>query len=143
MPEVRRLTYAEAVNAALTRAGARLFAEGIAELARLGVTTVLSGVKRGSPMADTIGEWTSGFSHLRDFSPLDEAIEWAEDQIIYGLECGADDYLAAGQGPPVRLGRSLCPVRAGRGGDAQRHQQVHTLLALSDYDRALGPQHVG
>src|SRR4051794_20149270 len=53
--------------AALTRAGARLFAEGIAELARLGVTTILSGVKRGSLMADSIGEWTGGFSHLRDF----------------------------------------------------------------------------
>src|ERR1700681_419485 len=32
--------------AALTRAGARLLAEGIQELARLGVTTILSGVKR-------------------------------------------------------------------------------------------------
>jgi glutaminase len=69
--------------AALTRAGARLLAEGIAELQRLGVTTVLSGVKRGSPMWDTIREWTGTITNLRDFYLLDEAIEWAEDQIIY------------------------------------------------------------
>jgi glutaminase len=69
--------------AALTRAGARLLAEGIRELARLGVTTVLSGVKRGSVMANTIGEWTDGVANLRDFYLLDEAIEWAEDQIVY------------------------------------------------------------
>jgi glutaminase len=69
--------------AALTRAGARLLAEGIRELARLGVTTILSGVKRGSAMATTIGEWTDGIAKLRDFYLLDEAIEWAEDQIVY------------------------------------------------------------
>jgi glutaminase len=79
--------------AALTRAGARLFAEGIAELQRLGVTTVLSGVKRGSPMWETIGEWTVGFTNLRDFYLLDEAIEWAEDQIVYrhGGDIDRDD----------------------------------------------------
>ncbi len=69
--------------AALTPAGARLLAEGIAELPRVGVTTILSGVKRGSPMATTIGEWTRGIASLRDFYLLDEAIEWAEDQIVY------------------------------------------------------------
>jgi glutaminase len=69
--------------AALTGAGARLLAEGIQELVRLGVTTILSGVKRGSTMAITIGEWTGGIGNLRDFYLLDEAIEWAEDQIVY------------------------------------------------------------
>jgi glutaminase len=69
--------------AALTRAGARLLAEGIQELARLGVTTILSGVKRKSAMWITIGEWTGGIANLRDFYLLDEAIEWAEDQIVY------------------------------------------------------------
>jgi glutaminase len=69
--------------AALTRAGARLLAEGIQELNRLGVTTILSGVKRGSAMANTIGEWTGSIDNLRDFYLLDEAIEWAEDQIVY------------------------------------------------------------
>ena len=69
--------------AALTPAGAHLLAEGIRELARLGVTTVLSGVKRQSAMWTTIGEWTGGIANLRDYYLLDEAIEWAEDQIIY------------------------------------------------------------
>ena len=69
--------------AALTPAGARLLAEGIRELGRLGVTAILSGVKRGSAMANTIGEWTGGMANLRDFYLLDEAIEWAEDQIVY------------------------------------------------------------
>jgi glutaminase len=69
--------------AALTPAGARLLAEGIRELERLGVTTILSGVKRHSPMWTTIGEWTGGIANLRDFYLLDEAIEWAEDQIVY------------------------------------------------------------
>lgn len=69
--------------AALTPAGARLLAEGIRELARLGVTTILSGVKRGSAMWATIREWTGGIANVRDFYLLDEAIEWAEDQIVY------------------------------------------------------------
>jgi glutaminase len=69
--------------AALTRAGARLLAEGIQELSRLGITTILSGVKRHSAMWHTISEWTTGVASLRDYYLLDEAIEWAEDQIIY------------------------------------------------------------
>ena len=69
--------------ATLTRDGARLLADGIRELDRLGVTTILSGVKRQSAMGTTIGEWTGGISNLRDFYLLDEAIEWAEDQVVY------------------------------------------------------------
>jgi glutaminase len=34
-------------------------------------------------MAATIGEWTGGTASLRDFYLLDEALEWAEDQIVY------------------------------------------------------------
>ncbi len=69
--------------ATLTRDGARLLADGIRELDRLGVTTILSGVKRQSAMGATIGEWSGGIGNLRDFYLLDEAIEWAEDQIVY------------------------------------------------------------
>ena len=47
------------------------------------MTTILSGVKRGSAMWSTIREWTAGIANLRDFYLLDEAIEWAEDQIVY------------------------------------------------------------
>jgi glutaminase len=69
--------------AALTSAGARLLAEGFRELASFNVTAILSGISRSSPEWKTIGEWTDGLSNLRNFHLLDDAIEWAEDQIIY------------------------------------------------------------
>jgi glutaminase len=75
-----------------TRAGARLVAEAFHELARLGVTVILSGIKRTSKEWETIGEWTSGISNVRDFYLLDTAIEWAEDQIVYRYG-GSIDFL--------------------------------------------------
>jgi len=69
--------------AATTRAGARLLAESFRELAEFDVTAILSGVKRSSPEWKAIGEWTSDISNLRDFDLLDDAIEWAEDQVVY------------------------------------------------------------
>ncbi len=69
--------------AAVTPAGARLLAEGFRELARFNVTAILSGIKRSSPEWKIIGEWTNGLLNLRDFPLLDDAIEWAEDQIVY------------------------------------------------------------
>src|SRR5665213_1077274 len=69
--------------AATTRAGARLLAESFRELAEFNVTAILSGVKRSSPEWKAIGEWTDGVSNLRDFDLLDDAIEWAEDQVVY------------------------------------------------------------
>ena len=69
--------------AAVTRAGARLLAEGLRELAAFNVTVVLSGIPRSSPQWSTIGEWARDLSNVRDFPLLDDAIEWAEDQIVY------------------------------------------------------------
>jgi glutaminase len=69
--------------AAMTRAGARLLAEGFRELATFNVTAILSGIKRTSPEWEAIGEWIKGSSNVRNFHLLDDAIEWAEDQIIY------------------------------------------------------------
>ncbi len=69
--------------AAVTPAGARLLAEGFRELARFNVTAILSGIKRSSPEWKIISEWTNGLLNLRDFPLLDDAIEWAEDQIVY------------------------------------------------------------
>jgi glutaminase len=69
--------------ASMTRAGARLIAEGFRELAAFHVTVILSGIKRSSLEWKTIGEWTDGFANLRNYYLLDEAIEWAEDQIVY------------------------------------------------------------
>jgi len=69
--------------AAMTRAGARLLAEGFRELAALHVTAILTGIERSSPEWKPIGEWADGLSNLRNFHLLDDAIEWAEDQVIY------------------------------------------------------------
>jgi glutaminase len=69
--------------AAITRAGSRLLAECFAELAEFGVTAILSGIKRSAPEWKTIGEWRADAANLRDFHLLDDAIEWAEDQVIY------------------------------------------------------------
>ncbi len=67
----------------LTRAGARLVAEGFSGLAAQNVTVILAGVKRGSPEWNLMQEWTGGLNNMRDFYLLDTAIEWAEDQLIY------------------------------------------------------------
>jgi glutaminase len=69
--------------AAITRAGGRLLAECFGELAEFGVTAILSGIKRSAPEWKTIGEWREDAPNLRDFHLLDDAIEWAEDQVIY------------------------------------------------------------
>ncbi len=69
--------------ATLTRAAARLLAEGFRELAALDVTAVVSGVERSSAIWQALGEWIDGVANLRDFHLLDDAIEWAEDQVIY------------------------------------------------------------
>src|SRR6202171_5976909 len=69
--------------AALTRAAARLLTEGFRELAAFNVTVVLSGAERSSATWQTVSEWTDGITNLRHYFLLDQAIEWAEDQIIY------------------------------------------------------------
>ncbi|MBO4224864.1 glutaminase A [Bradyrhizobium neotropicale] len=66
-----------------TRAGARLVAEAFEELAALGVTVILSGIKRSSTEWKTLREWTAKLGNIRDFYLLDTAVEWAEDQIVY------------------------------------------------------------
>src|SRR6202021_2342707 len=67
--------------AAMTRAGARLFTAGFRELAAFNVTAILSGIKRPSPEWQAIGEWADGISNLRHYHLLDDAIEWAGDQV--------------------------------------------------------------
>src|SRR5580693_940691 len=74
--DLRRVT-------AMTRAGARLFTEGFRELAAFNVTAILSGIKRPSAEWQAIAEWADGISNLRHYHLLDDAIEWAEDQVIY------------------------------------------------------------
>jgi glutaminase len=69
--------------AAVTRAAGRLLAEGFRELASFGVTAILAGIERTSAEWQTITEWTGRLSNVRNFRLLDDAIEWAEDQIVY------------------------------------------------------------
>jgi glutaminase len=74
--DLRRVT-------AMTRAGAHLLVEGFRELAAFNVTVIVSGINRASPEWQPIGEWTEGMSNVRNYPLLDDAIEWAEDQIVY------------------------------------------------------------
>src|SRR6201996_6198256 len=67
----------------VTRAGARLIAEELRELASFNVTVILSGIKRTSAGWKMVREWTEGLTNLRDFYLLDAAVEWAEDQVVY------------------------------------------------------------
>jgi glutaminase len=69
--------------AEVTPPGARLLAEGFRELASFAVTVVLSGVDCASSQWRSISEWTTGLSNLRNYPLLDDAIEWAEDQIVH------------------------------------------------------------
>lgn len=60
-----------------------LLADGLRELERFSVTTVLSGLAKTSLTWEAISQWTDGMTRVRNFVVLDEAIEWAEDQIVY------------------------------------------------------------
>jgi glutaminase len=74
--DLRRVT-------AITPAGSRLLIEGFRELAAFNVTVVFSGIDRASVQWQNIRDWTKGLSNIRNYPLLDDAIEWAEDQIIY------------------------------------------------------------
>jgi len=74
--DLRRVT-------AITPAGGRLLAEGFRELAAFNVTAILSGIDRASTQWQGLRERTAGLSNIRNYPLLDDAIEWAEDQIIY------------------------------------------------------------
>jgi glutaminase len=74
--DLRRVT-------AITPAGGRLLAEGFRELAAFNVTAVLSGIDRASAQWQSLNERTASLPNIRNYPVLDDAIEWAEDQIIY------------------------------------------------------------
>ena len=80
--------------AVITRPAGRLLAEGFRELATFNITAILSGIERSpsSPTWQAIGEWTEGISNLRNFRSLDDAIEWAEDQIVYRYSGAIDNH---------------------------------------------------
>ena len=67
----------------ITKAAARLLADSLGGLTEAETTMILSGIQSQSPIAATIGPLIESLSKLRKFAMLDEATEWAEDQIIY------------------------------------------------------------
>src|SRR5256886_5930753 len=67
----------------LTAAGAQLLAENLTILGNAGVTAILTGLEATSPVWKAIFARISDPTRLRRFALLDDAIEWAEDQIIY------------------------------------------------------------
>ena len=68
----------------VTKAAARLLAEVLHDLQSSGGTVVLSGMQRTSRAWATIDEWVAPkVARVKTFPLLDEAIEWAEDQLIY------------------------------------------------------------
>ncbi|THD70084.1 MAG: glutaminase A [Bradyrhizobium sp.] len=67
----------------ITAAGARLLGENLAILGNLGVTAILTGFEATSPVSEAIRARTAEVQRLRRFVLLDDAIEWAEDQVIY------------------------------------------------------------
>lgn len=67
----------------ITAAGAELLGETLTALGNAGVTTILSGFEGTSAVWAAISARTADLRRLRRFALLDDAIEWAEDQVIY------------------------------------------------------------
>ena len=67
----------------ITAAGALLLGEKLDTLGNAGVTAILTGVEATSAVWTAVRERTAEPQRLRRFALLDEAIEWAEDQVIY------------------------------------------------------------
>jgi len=67
----------------ITKAAGRLLSESISGLTSTNTTVVLCGMQLNSPLGASIDPLIEPPSKVRRFAVLDEAIEWAEDQIIY------------------------------------------------------------
>lgn len=67
----------------ITKAAGRLLADSLRSLTKVETTVILCGMDSRSAVANTISETTDPLLKIRKFILLDEAIEWAEDQIIY------------------------------------------------------------
>jgi glutaminase len=68
---------------AVTEGAATLLADMVRDLTSVGVTVVFCGTDKTSPVWTTISAGLGSASQARRFDLLDEAIEWAEDQLIY------------------------------------------------------------
>jgi glutaminase len=67
----------------ITKAAGKLLAESLRELIAVNTTAILCGIQSQSSLDSAISKLIEPLSKLRRFALLDEAVEWAEDQIIY------------------------------------------------------------
>jgi glutaminase len=67
----------------VTAAGAQLLGENLAILGNVGVITILTGLEATSAVWTAVCARTPEPQQMRRFTLLDDAIEWAEDQLIY------------------------------------------------------------
>ncbi len=67
----------------LTAAGAQLLGEKLTVLGNIGVTAIITGVEATSAVLAAVRARVGDTRKLRHFAVLDDAIEWAEDQVIY------------------------------------------------------------
>jgi glutaminase len=80
--------------AAITRAAGLLMAEILRHLAAGGATAILAGIEPNSQISAVVRPFAVEIAGVRAFPLLDEAIEWAEDQLIFrygGFTVAADD----------------------------------------------------
>ncbi|HUC49639.1 MAG TPA: glutaminase A [Xanthobacteraceae bacterium] len=69
--------------ASVTSAGGLLLADILRQLTSGSVTVILAGIEPSSPVWSAIYRLIADISGVRSFPVLDQAIEWAEDQIIF------------------------------------------------------------
>ena len=67
----------------MSSGAAKMLADFLSGLKTLGTTPVLSGIGRDSANWSKLAAHLGEDARVHDFTLLDEAIEWAEDQIIY------------------------------------------------------------
>jgi glutaminase len=70
----------------MSTGAATMLVDMLVALKRLGTTPVLSGIDRKSAGWNKLGAHLNEDAEMRNFGLLDEAIEWAEDQIIHRLD---------------------------------------------------------
>lgn len=67
----------------MSAGAARILADLMGALRASGITPVLSGLDKRSANWASLAPHLDGQAQVRDFARLDEAIEWAEDQVIF------------------------------------------------------------
>jgi glutaminase len=69
--------------ASITAAGGLLLADSLGQLTGGATTAIVAGIDKGSQVDDIVGPLITDLPGVRSFSVLDQAIEWAEDQVIF------------------------------------------------------------